>query len=129
MFFTLPNLGADIHASICAAVDGGASFSLYWMDSDLSHLIAKFPRRDGPDRRLVGVRDKRRRHDCLIDSIQQFARVLEILGFDLFQHLRQDVCLPRGRRTLPAVDTIYGSIETSMRSAAGQTCRSPTMVP
>jgi hypothetical protein len=55
--------------------------------------------------------------------------VLEILGFDLFQHLRQDVCLPRGRRTLPAVDTIYGSIETSMRSAAGQTCRSPTMVP
>jgi hypothetical protein len=50
--------------------------SLYWMDSDLSHLIAKFPCRDGPDRRLVGVRDKRRRHDCLIDSIQQLARAL-----------------------------------------------------
>jgi len=54
------------------------------MDSDLSHLITKFPCRDGPDRRLVGVRGKRRRHDCLIDRIQQFARALEILGFDLF---------------------------------------------
>ncbi len=51
------DLGSDIYASICAAIYGGASFSLYWMNSDLSHLIVivKFPRRDGPDRRLVGV--------------------------------------------------------------------------
>ena len=64
------------------------------MDPDLSHLIAKLPCRDGSCFWRIGVRDKWRRHNCLIKSIQQFARALEILGFELVEYLRLELPFP-----------------------------------
>jgi hypothetical protein len=44
--------------------------SLHRMDPDLSHFVAKLPCRDETRRWPVAVRDRRRRDNCLIESIQ-----------------------------------------------------------
>ena len=91
-------------------------FSLYRVRPDFPQFVAKVTGRDGIDRWPLVVRTKRGRHDCLINGIEQFARPLEILGFDLVEHLGQHLGLVRRRRTLPGVDTIYGRVEAPINA-------------
>src|SRR5882757_5380471 len=89
---------------------------LHRMRADFSQFVAQVSCRERVRRWPVAVRAKRRRHNCSIDGIQQFTRTLEILGFDLVEHLHQHVSLVRRRRTLPGVDTIYGRVEAPINA-------------
>jgi hypothetical protein len=87
--------------------------SLHWMRPDFPQPVAKVPCRERVRRWLLAVRTERRRHDYLIDGIQQFTRALEILDFDLVERLGQHLCLVWRRRTLPCVDPIDGRVAAS----------------
>jgi hypothetical protein len=90
--------------------------SLHRMRPDFPQSVAKVPCRERVRRWSIAVRTQRRRHNCSIDGIQQFTRTLEILGFDLVEHLGQHICLVRRRQTLPGVDTIDGRVEAPINA-------------